>query len=203
MSAGDTGFVTTHVLPALEIARAEADVVSQAKCLYGIALASEGDSARFEPVHELATQGGNLRSSAYGALLAAGSLLGTRNADRYLERAAHVGAEFDDETYELLLPAWVGFHHALRGNQPEAATLARAALTHRSRAIAAQLTVVAGIITTALQGGDVDLLHQASHSVPVELRDVPGSSGGSSSSTTPPPSSNRAGKRRRLPCRSH
>jgi DNA-binding CsgD family transcriptional regulator len=175
VSAGDVDFVTTHVLPALKIARADADLVSQAKCLYGMALASEGDSARFEPVHELGTQGGNLRSSAYGALLAAGSLLGTRDADRYLERAAHVGAGFDDETYELILPAWVGFHRALRGHQPAAAALARQALTHRSRAIAAQLTVVAGIISTALQGGDIDLLDQASHSVPVELRDVPGS----------------------------
>ncbi len=77
VSAGDVDFVRTHVLPALEIARTEGDLASQARCLYSVGLASEGDSPRFEPVHELASQAGNRRYAVYGALLATGSLLGT------------------------------------------------------------------------------------------------------------------------------
>jgi predicted ATPase/class 3 adenylate cyclase/DNA-binding CsgD family transcriptional regulator len=175
VSAGDVDFVTTHVLPALEIARAEADVASQARCLYGIGLASVGDSPCFEPVHELASLAGNRRYAVYGALLASGSLLGTREAEPYLQRAWKLSVGFDDETFEIALPGWAALHAGLRGDQTAATALSRQALQHESRAIAAQLTVVACVMTVALQGGDDDLLQLAVRSVPSELRDVPGS----------------------------
>ena len=184
VSAGDTQFVTNDVVAALERARSEGDVASQARCLYGIGLASPGQSEMFEPVHELATEAGNQRYAAYGALLAAGSLIGTAAGDPAFERAGRVAVGFDDETFELAYPGWMAQHLAWRGHPSRAVALAREALQHESRAIAAVFTVAAGAMSIALQVGDASLLRLAAESIPSELRQIPAPSGGSSSSTT-------------------
>ena len=174
VSAGDTQFVTNDVVAALERARSEGDVASQARCLYGIGLASPGQSEMFEPVHELATEAGNQRYAAYGALLATGSLIGTAAGDPAFERAGRVAVGFDDETFELAYPGWMAQHLAWRGHPSRAVALAREALQHESRAIAAVFTVAAGAMSIALQVGDASLLRLAAESIPSELRQIPG-----------------------------
>ncbi len=57
---------------------------------------------------------------------------------------------------------------------PRGRALARGALQHESRAIAAQFTVAAVAMSIALQAGDADLLRLAADSIPSELRQIPG-----------------------------
>ena len=174
-SAGEVDFVATHTSRALEIVRDAGDLASQARCFYGLAVVSSGDSAMFEPVYELAAAAGNRRFAVYGALLAAGSLLGTEQATARLQRINALAVDFDDDTFQLILPGWAAHHAALRGDQDRAGALARQALRYESRAIAAEFTVAGCVMLVAVQGNDAELLQLAAQHIPPELRDVPGS----------------------------
>ncbi len=171
---GDVDFISNETVEALTIAREAGDDASQARCLYGLAAASTGESELFEAVYELGAAAGNVRFRNYGALLALFSVVGTEHADRLFQRAASVGADFDDETFLFLLPGMLAIHCSLRGDQARAAALFREALEHESRAIAAVFNIVGCAVFSALQGSDAELLRLASAYIGPDLRDLPG-----------------------------
>jgi DNA-binding CsgD family transcriptional regulator len=171
---GDVAFISNETVEALTIAREAGDDASQARCLYGLAAASTGESELFEAVYELGAAAGNVRFRNYGALLALFSVVGTEHAERLFQRAASVGADFDDETFLFLLPGMLAIHCSLRGDQARAAALFREALEHESRAIAAVFNIVGCAMFSALQGSDAELLRLASAYIGPDLRDLPG-----------------------------
>ena len=132
VSAGFVDFIATDVIPALTIARDADDFGSQARCLYSLALASQGDSAMFAPVHDLAARAGNLRFTVYGFALASSSVLGTNEADVLIKRARELGRAFDDPTLKFALSGWAAQHAALRGDQPGATVLAHQTLAQQN-----------------------------------------------------------------------
>ena len=171
---GDVDFILNDTVDALEIARGAGDDASQARCLYGLAVAGTGESELFEAVFELGAAAGDVRFRNYGGAAGALSVVGTDRADRYFQQAASLGAGFDDETFRFVLPGMSAHHCSLRGDQARAATLFRQALEHESRAIAAVFNVVGAAMFAALQSGDTELLRTAPAYIGAELRELPG-----------------------------